>query len=143
MIRRLTASDAADMAKLHLKAISPSWPATDMVDHLARDICMGSVDPMIGFVILRPASDQGEILTIVTDPAHRRSGIARALLEAAEQTARSEGVGLVFLEVAEDNEPAITLYRSSGYKPMGRRPAYYRRENGRVAALTFRKKLDA
>lgn len=142
MIRRLTANDAPDMAALHLRAISPSWPLSDMQDHAARDICIGNDQPITGFIILRPASDQGEILTIVTDPAHRQIGIARALLQAGENAARSIDVEILFLEVAEDNEAAIRLYRSSGYAPLGRRPGYYRRENGRVAALTFRKRLD-
>jgi len=47
----------------------------------------------------------------------------------------------MFLEVAEDNEAAIHLYRSLGFQPIGRRPAYYRRADGRVAAITFSKKL--
>jgi len=38
--------------------------------------------------------------------------------------------------------PAITFYKKSGFEPIGKRPAYYKREKGRVAALTFRKALS-
>ncbi len=114
-----------------------------MKDHIKRDIVLGRGDPLAGFVILRPAGDQAEILTIVTDPSQRRKGIGASLLRSAENTAIRHSIDIIFLEVAEDNLSAITLYRTAGYEPFGKRPAYYRRKNGRVAALTFRKKLDA
>lgn len=143
MIRRLAPSDAADMAALHKRAITPYWPETDMAEHARRDICLGIGEPLTGFVILRPAADQAEILTIVTGPDNRGRGIGAKLLQAGENKAFEFGTTIVFLEVAEDNAPAIALYRSADYEPIGKRPAYYRRDQGRVAALTFRKKLDA
>ena len=44
-----------------------------------------------------------------------RRGIARRLLNAAEDHVRSLGVSFVSLEVIGDNEPALALYRSEGY----------------------------
>lgn len=114
-----------------------------MAGHCQRDLCLGYSDPLRGFVIVQCAADQAEILTIVTDPDHRKSGIAGSVLSAAEDNLSARGVTIIFLEVAEDNNPAIAFYRSAGFEPFGKRPAYYRRETGRVAALTFRKRLDA
>ena len=57
------------------------------------------------------------------------------------ETLKSSGVSVLFLEVAEDNAAAKALYDRCGFTPIGKRPAYYRREGGRVAALTFRKDL--
>ena len=110
--------------------------------HLSRDICIGFGQPLTGFIIISHTLDQAEILTIVTCPNHRKKGIAKKLLEAAEQTLSQKGADIVFLEVAEDNDSAIALYKSCSYEPFGRRPAYYRREKGRVAAMTYRKRLD-
>jgi len=143
VIRLLTADDVSAMAELHKAGISPFWPKSDMLDHVTRDICLGAGTPLTGLIILRSAADQAEVLTIVTDPKQRQSGIGKALLLAAEKKAAQKGIEVIFLEVADDNIAAIALYKSSGFEPLGKRPAYYRREGGRVAALTYRKRLDA
>jgi len=143
LIRRLSPKDAEDMAALHFRSIAPAWPESDFANHCGKDICLGIGQPLTAFIIASFAADQAEILTLVTDPKLRRSGFARQLLAASETEFRARGGDIVFLEVAEDNIAAIALYKSCSFKPLGRRPAYYRRENGRVAALTFRKKLDA
>ena len=48
-------------------------------------------------------------------------------------------VTAMFLEVAEDNQPALALYRRAGFVANGRRQRYYRRGNGGwVDALMLR-----
>jgi len=94
-----------------------------------------------GFVLGRNAADEAEILTVVVAPAFRREGIGRALLEGAVGRARRAGARRMFLEVAEDNDPARALYRDSGFTAVGRRPGYYRRENGAVDALVMGRPL--
>jgi len=131
------------MAALHARSITPAWPETDMAEHCTSDICLGLGQSLEAFIISRLVEDQAEILTIVTDPEFRKKGHARALLSAVENHIKEQNGKLIFLEVAEDNDPAIALYRESGYEHIGRRPAYYRRPEGRVAAMTFCKRLDA
>ena len=71
-------------------------------------------------------------------PAHRGQGVGRRLLEATIERARTLAAVSLFLEVAEDNDVARTLYRSAGFQPIGRRPGYYRRSAGPpMAALTL------
>ena len=111
--------------------------------HIHKDICFGFGRPLEGFIILSSAAGQAEILTIATDPAQRRRGIAKALLDISETELVDNGVDTLFLEVAEDNKAAITFYKGAGFEPIGRRPAYYKREMGRVAAITYRKRLAA
>lgn len=138
-VRPLLASDAAEMAALHARGFDYPWPETDMKEHTARDIALGIGLPLEGFIILREASDQAELLTITVHPDARRQGYAKQLMQTGQQFAAKKGVQVIFLDVAEDNRPAIALYKSLGYEPFGRRPAYYRRAGGRVSALTFRK----
>ena len=45
----------------------------------------------------------------------RRSGAARALLDAAAEFARQEGAGGISLETTRDNAPARALYRKAGW----------------------------
>lgn len=129
------------MADLHVRGFDAGWPASGMLEHVSRDIVVGCGMPLIGFAIIRVAADQAELLTITIALDARGKGHGEQLLRFAETRAASAGVDIVFLEVAEDNFPAIALYRRTGYEPMGRRPAYYKRLGGRVAALTFRKNL--
>ena len=78
-----------------------------------------------GFLIVRSAGDEAEILTLAVDPSHRRQGLARALLAAAIDSLRKAGAKRLFLEVDEANEPARGLYQSLGAVAVGRRPRYY------------------
>ena len=142
-LRPLTAKDARGMAEIHANSFDRGWDALEMATHTQKDLCLG-VDydeGLAAFIILSVAAGQAEILTIATAKAVRRKGLGVALLRAAEEALRKQSVSEVFLEVAEDNAAAIALYREAGFTPMGRRPAYYRRANGRVAALTFSKNI--
>jgi len=142
-MRVLTAVDSKDMAAIHADSFDRGWDALAMATHTQKDLCLG-VDydeGLAGFIILSVAAGQAEILTITTAKAARRQGLGQTLLKGAEAALRNQSVFELFLEVAEDNAAAIALYRGAGFTPVGRRPAYYRRENGRVTALTFSKKL--
>ena len=46
----------------------------------------------------------------------RRSGVARALLDAAAQFARDDGAAGLMLETGRDNAPARALYRAAGWQ---------------------------
>jgi ribosomal protein S18 acetylase RimI-like enzyme len=52
---------------------------------------------------------------IAVKPEHRGQGIARALLEKAEQIARQRGCGKLTLEVLEGNQAAQKLYTAAGF----------------------------
>lgn len=140
--RDLTEMDIAAMAELHERGFDKGWPEGDMRLHVRQDLVVGIGAPLTGFLILRSAGDQAELLTITVNESDRGQGLGRRLLRAGEAAVLRRGVEIIFLEVAEDNVPAAALYRACGYEAFGRRPGYYRREKGRVAALTFRKKLD-
>lgn len=49
-------------------------------------------------------------------PQARRAGVARSLLEAACELARSTGAARLRLSTAKDNEAARALYLASGYR---------------------------
>jgi len=143
MIRSLNTIDAARMAEIHAQSFFKSWSEADMGAHIQKDLCFGFGRPLDGFIILSTAADQAEILTVAVNPATRRQGIARALLDISETELVDNGIDTLFLEVAEDNPVGIAFYKGAGFEPIGRRPSYYIREIGRVAAITYRKRLAA
>jgi ribosomal protein S18 acetylase RimI-like enzyme len=58
----------------------------------------------------------GYLSMVVVDPAYRRRGFARALLERARSIAQRAGKTYVALEVLSANAPAIELYENLGYR---------------------------
>ena len=58
----------------------------------------------------------GVLYDIVVDPAHRRSGVGRALLEATVASLKARGAPMVVLSTAERNEPAQRLFASAGFR---------------------------
>jgi ribosomal-protein-alanine N-acetyltransferase len=135
--RVLTAQDAEAMAAIHATCFDRPWPALDMAVHVTRDLCLGVGEPLTSFTILRRSDIDAEILTVATDPAARGQGLAVQVLKAAAAQYRVAGLRHIFLEVAEDNTPAQALYKRLGFVPIGRRPSYYARADGRVAAITY------
>ncbi len=83
-----------------------------------------------GFVLVRAAADELEILTLAVLPHMRRRGVARALLQAVQRHAGKAGTKQVFIEYAHDNQAAHALYESAGFAPNGVRPNYYKYDDG-------------
>ncbi|HEY5338988.1 MAG TPA: GNAT family N-acetyltransferase, partial [Rhizomicrobium sp.] len=79
----------------------------------------------VGFVLVRVALDEAEILSICVSPVARRQGLASSLLQAAGIRATQMGARQMFLEVVTDNVAAKSLYQTHGFHPVGQRKAYY------------------
>ena len=62
----------------------------------------------------------------------RGRGVGSALLIAAIEKARGDGLHKLSLEVFPHNEAAIALYRKFGFLEEGRRVKHYRRANGEL-----------
>ena len=65
-----------------------------------------------------------EVSKVLVDPAFRRAGVARALMQEIERRAAKEGRWLLTLDTAGD--AAEALYRSLGYSLAGAIPNYAR-----------------
>ena len=89
-----------------------------------------------------PSSAHVADLGLMVAASHRRRGIGRALLAAAEEWARGAGVSKLELHVFPHNEAAIALYEGFGYEREGYRRRHYRRPDGSyVDAVLMAKRL--
>jgi ribosomal protein S18 acetylase RimI-like enzyme len=66
------------------------------------------------FMVLRGAA--GELYDLVVDPAHRRQGIGRKLLEAAVELLAGQGAPRVVLFTADKNGSAQAMFASAGFR---------------------------
>ncbi|WP_269715096.1 ribosomal protein S18-alanine N-acetyltransferase [Caulobacter sp. NIBR2454] len=140
-MRAALASDSAELAALHRAAFEAPWPQAELADLLASG-SDGLIEEGQGFILWRTAADEAEILTIAVDPAARRAGLGRRLVQAAASAAQGQGAASLFLEVAIDNLAALGLYETAGFEQVGRRRGYYHRPDGEVDALVMRRALN-
>ena len=92
-----------------------------------------------GFIVAESdASGPGHILTIDVHPRFQRTHVGRQLLATAEERLLKEGCRSVLLEVAVDNQAAITFYKKHGYSIIETIPRYYMNS---IDALVMGKKL--
>jgi ribosomal-protein-alanine N-acetyltransferase len=135
------------LAVLHAASFDRPWSADEIEAMASSPGCFGMAAvegrEILGFILMRVAAGEGEVLTVAVDPAARRKGVGRALMTAAAETAKACGAEHIFLEVAEDNDAAQALYAVSGYEPAGRRPGYYARGLGKVDAILLRARLNS
>lgn len=80
---------------------------------------------VLGYISYSTTPEEIHILTLATDPKHRRQGIARALLSACLDAGRAQGATIAHLEVRESNVAAVNLYNRLGFRQLGRRARYY------------------
>jgi ribosomal-protein-alanine N-acetyltransferase len=133
VVVRATPSDIGAMADIHARSFSKPWHEDDIERLLSGKGVEAFVvrthgsgeGPPCGFIIIRAVADEAEIITIATNPAMRRLGIGRALMNHAIRQMHSDRVARLFLEVSEDNQTALPLYRSLGFRQVGLRSGYY------------------
>ncbi|GAB4029708.1 MAG: hypothetical protein Fur0012_04460 [Elusimicrobiota bacterium] len=89
----------------------------------------------LNFWLIRPRT---EINTLVTSIKYLRRGFARALLSKCFEYARKNDCPELFLEVAQNNKPAIELYLSCGFSEISRRSKYY---NNTYDAIVMAKRM--
>jgi ribosomal-protein-alanine N-acetyltransferase len=146
-VRAVGPFDLDLLAALHAACFADAWSARSLAAILATPGAFGllateAAEP-VGFILLRGAADEAEILSLGVVPAARRRGVAGRLLAAATARLAEAGVRRLLLEVAEDNEAARALYAAAGFAQVGRRPAYYRQGPKLTAALIMALDLPA
>ena len=146
-VDRVRPQDFDILEEIHAASFIAPWSADEqaalndnpgVATFVARRALATSSRRPIGFITVRRAADEGEVLTMAVQPRQRGYGVGKLLLDAALRHLYAERVTEVFLEVDPTNEPALKLYRRAGFVSVGERPEYYPSAKGRQKALTMR-----
>lgn len=146
-IEPATIRDAAKLSQLHRASFHRGWGQGEFESMLAErntlaDRLMQGRLP-IGFIISRLAADEAEILSVAVASAQRGRGYSRNLLNQHLGHLAGRGIRRVFLEVEENNQPAVRLYQRAGFRAVGRREQYYRDASGaKLNALVMQRDLS-
>ncbi|MGA7711030.1 MAG: GNAT family N-acetyltransferase [Rhizomicrobium sp.] len=122
--------DVAPLAMLHAAAFDEAWSA-EWIGRLMAQPGTFAMHAEGGFILVRSAGGEAEVLTLAVAPAARRRGIASTLILKAANYAEEHGARRLFLEVSDANQPAKSLYTCVGFKEVGRRVGYYQGAGGR------------
>jgi len=122
------------LVEIHAQSFDFGWKDSDFQEFLARPyhrfLGVYGEGGLEAYILASIIADEAEILTIATDPALRRRGHARALMQGLLADLSAQSIRSLFLEVATDNPAAIAFYLGLGFREVGRRSAYYSRRNG-------------
>ncbi|MBR2930094.1 MAG: ribosomal protein S18-alanine N-acetyltransferase [Clostridia bacterium] len=127
---RSVPDDARGIAELEERCFPDPWSQRDITDLITTEgaMCFTAREGtrVVAYVIGRLIAPEGEIYRVAVDEAYRHRGIAYRLLDYAAKTSRGKGLESLFLEVRSKNLAAVSLYRSYGFKEIGRRRNYYK-----------------
>lgn len=146
-IRDLAAADLDQVLAIEIDSFPKPWSRTSFERELslpqARTLVAHGQDRIVGYVCRWRIEDELQILNVAVAPMMRRRGVARLLLLAVLAEAAQARLS-VTLEVARDNEPAITLYEDLGFVRTGERKDFYGRgRHGVMMACDPRSKAMA
>lgn len=144
-ISLLSEADLVEVAGLERSAFARPWSAEQMRSGLCAGTLslLGARGPLglVGYVGLSVVAPEMEILNVAVDPLWRGRGVGRELVRRALELGRELGAKTCFLEVAADNNPALNLYRSQGFSPVGSRRGYYLDQGEGVDAVVMKKEI--
>ena len=94
---------------------------------------------VVGYVSFTIIIDECQIINFATKNKFKRQGVGKSVMSALIEYGKSKGVCKVFLEVRESNAPAIALYESYGFVPVGVSKNHFTspRENAILMNLEF------
>lgn len=125
-IKNFSAEYVDDVANIEKICFSKPWSREAIADELDNSVARFLVADIggtaVGYIGIHIVLGEGDIMRVAVLPEYRKSGIGRALLEECFSSNELESV---FLDVRENNIPAIRLYESFGFKNIGIRKNYY------------------
>ncbi len=141
VIRPMRPGDIESVFAVETSAYDYPWTLTIFRDCLRMGYecwVQLATDKIVGHFVLAMGPGEAHVLNLAVHPQWNNRGLGRALLRRALDQAERLGAESVYLEVRPSNTPAVHLYRSQGFRRVGRRRDYYPTIDGREDAFVMR-----
>jgi len=140
----MTVADVDAVLHMEQQVHRYPWTRGNFSDSLANGyICKiyEAEHESVGYAVLMPAPDEAHLLDIGIASVYQRMGLGKQLLGELLALADALKFERVILEVRPSNSAAIALYRTAGFREIGKRRGYYPANNGREDAIVMEYKL--
>lgn len=129
-VERAAESDAEQIGSLEKACLRLPWSVSQIAEAIGSGryaffVVRGTDGMVAAYGGVCFASDEAEICNIVTAENYRGFGAANLILDEIMAECGRRGADKIFLEVAENNEPAKNLYRKKGFVKISVRKNYY------------------
>ena len=112
-IVKMGAEHVTQIARLERLCFSDPWSEKSIASELQNPLSLWLVaeedERVLGYVGSQTVLDESDMMNVAVDPAFRRRGIARALIEALISALAAGGSRCLKLEVRVSNENARSL----------------------------------
>ena len=129
IIRVATLTDIGSIMALEQGSIVHPWTENDirtLITDMNKKCLVATLDDeVICYIGAESVLDECNIGNIVTAKAHRGHGYATNVMSVLLNILGQNDIKKVFLEVENDNAPAIALYKKLGFDQYGYRRDYY------------------
>ena len=125
-IIKATKENIKDIFLIEQTCFSTYWTEQSIADSISNDSNYFNIayveNKPAGYMSMQLVAGEGDIMRVAVLPEYRRLGIGRKLLQ---ECFSANNPDVVFLDVRENNIPAIRLYESFGFVNIGIRKNYY------------------
>jgi len=140
-LRKATINDIAKMRSLENEcffgSIKENFEFVLTNDNYLYLVCENN-NSIVAYAGASISYEQGDILSVCVKKDYRNKGYALSLLNCLIKEVKDRGVKSLFLEVEEDNLPAISLYKKIGFAQINIRKNYY----GTKSAIIMLKEIS-
>jgi ribosomal-protein-alanine N-acetyltransferase len=148
LVRAMEPEDIPAVMEIDRHSFPNPWPETTYWYELQKNPAShllviqsresGEVVGVAGYWLV---IDEAHMATFAVHPGWRGRGVGRVLLAGMLRHASARGAVSATLEVRAGNGAARALYRSFGFRAVGRRKGYYK-NNGEDAVLMTADRID-
>jgi ribosomal-protein-alanine N-acetyltransferase len=104
---------------------TPRRVAASVRSPTALVVVARAANEIAGFAIMRYGDDEAHLDLLGVEPAYRRAGLGRRLVEWLEKPALVAGISPVVLEVRASNYGGQAFYERLGYRKLAHLAQYY------------------
>lgn len=137
--RKMTPEDASAVEIVEKACFDMPWSRQPFWQEASNDkayyLLALDEERVIGYVGVWILFDEAQITNVAITPEYQNKGIGRLMMKEIIKISQERKANAMTLEVRPSNERAIHLYKSLGFKSVGRRRGYY--EDGEDAEIMW------